>query len=279
MTQPTTETQALIDRIVQEVAELPDRTSPDDWPEAMLVTADELRAIVNEHIASALLASETREQEFKARVMADAVKRIEQVEAQATTLKDALTEVIAECRHKAHGAKELGESVAYDAVADRLEAALQPETMIAKEPDDDGVRRGRTVPAPVVPTAGQGAAPTIRDAFRAGFNAQPDSESLSRWCFDGKMAGDIEPSAWDAWAHTVSAPPAQGPAERTELESWKEAITARIVRFRERADTAKILSMGHPSAEACAAHGYASTVLIECSDELQADLDRLLAGD
>lgn len=34
-----------IDRIIQQVAELPDRTSPDDWPEAMLVTADELRSI------------------------------------------------------------------------------------------------------------------------------------------------------------------------------------------------------------------------------------------
>jgi hypothetical protein len=35
-----------IDRLIQEVAELPDRTSPDDWPEAMLVTADELRTIL-----------------------------------------------------------------------------------------------------------------------------------------------------------------------------------------------------------------------------------------
>jgi hypothetical protein len=34
------------DAVVQAVAELPDRTSPDDWPEAMLVTADELRAIL-----------------------------------------------------------------------------------------------------------------------------------------------------------------------------------------------------------------------------------------
>lgn len=33
-------------QIVQDVAELPDRTSPDDWPDAMLVTADELAEIV-----------------------------------------------------------------------------------------------------------------------------------------------------------------------------------------------------------------------------------------
>lgn len=37
---------AVAARVVQDVAELPDRTSPDDWPEAMLVTADELTAIV-----------------------------------------------------------------------------------------------------------------------------------------------------------------------------------------------------------------------------------------
>lgn len=44
-TQETRE-QVIADRVVQEVAELPDRTSPEDWPEAMLVTADELRCIV-----------------------------------------------------------------------------------------------------------------------------------------------------------------------------------------------------------------------------------------
>jgi hypothetical protein len=37
---------ATVDRIVQRVAELPNRTSPDEWPEAMLVTADELRQIL-----------------------------------------------------------------------------------------------------------------------------------------------------------------------------------------------------------------------------------------
>lgn len=34
------------EKIVRDVAELPDRDSPDDWPEAMLVTSDELAAIV-----------------------------------------------------------------------------------------------------------------------------------------------------------------------------------------------------------------------------------------
>lgn len=38
----------LTDRVVRRVAELPDRDSPGDWPEAMLVTAAELREIVAE---------------------------------------------------------------------------------------------------------------------------------------------------------------------------------------------------------------------------------------
>lgn len=44
-----------IDRIIGAVAELPDRTSPDDWPDAMLVTADELRAIVTAEIEAMLV--------------------------------------------------------------------------------------------------------------------------------------------------------------------------------------------------------------------------------
>jgi hypothetical protein len=38
--------EAVADKVVQGVAELPDRTSPDYWPEAMLVTKGELRTIV-----------------------------------------------------------------------------------------------------------------------------------------------------------------------------------------------------------------------------------------
>lgn len=43
----------LIDNVIREVAELPDRTSPEDWPEAMLVTPDELRAILEREEAEA----------------------------------------------------------------------------------------------------------------------------------------------------------------------------------------------------------------------------------
>lgn len=42
------------ERICRDVAELPDRNSPKDWPEAMLVTHDELRAIVLDALGVAL---------------------------------------------------------------------------------------------------------------------------------------------------------------------------------------------------------------------------------
>jgi hypothetical protein len=41
-------------RIVKRVAELPDRSSPDDWPEAMLVTGDELAEIIDEEVAEVI---------------------------------------------------------------------------------------------------------------------------------------------------------------------------------------------------------------------------------
>ncbi len=37
---------SIADRVAREVAELPDRTSPEDYPDAMLVTGDELRGII-----------------------------------------------------------------------------------------------------------------------------------------------------------------------------------------------------------------------------------------
>jgi len=36
--------------IIRDVAELPDRTSPNDQPDMMLVTADELRTILEAHL-------------------------------------------------------------------------------------------------------------------------------------------------------------------------------------------------------------------------------------
>jgi hypothetical protein len=50
------EAKALADAICLDVAELPDRSSPEDWPEAMLVTAAELMEIVVRNLA--LFASE-----------------------------------------------------------------------------------------------------------------------------------------------------------------------------------------------------------------------------
>lgn len=44
--------QEAVYRVVKRVAELPDRSSPDDWPEAMLVTSAELRDIVRDEIVN-----------------------------------------------------------------------------------------------------------------------------------------------------------------------------------------------------------------------------------
>lgn len=41
----------IITGVLQDVAELPDRTSPDDAPDMMLVTAEELRAILEAHLS------------------------------------------------------------------------------------------------------------------------------------------------------------------------------------------------------------------------------------
>lgn len=51
-TQPIAEpVEDVVEAIVRDVAELPDRNSPEDWPEAMLVTADELTGILRDRLA------------------------------------------------------------------------------------------------------------------------------------------------------------------------------------------------------------------------------------
>jgi hypothetical protein len=40
----------IFDLIIRDVAELPNRTSPEDWPEAMIVTDEELRTILRERL-------------------------------------------------------------------------------------------------------------------------------------------------------------------------------------------------------------------------------------
>lgn len=42
----------LIARIIKRVAELPDRSSPDEWPEAMLVTGAKLKRILRDEFNS-----------------------------------------------------------------------------------------------------------------------------------------------------------------------------------------------------------------------------------
>ncbi|MFA9283732.1 hypothetical protein ACCQ08_03035, partial [Comamonas sp. SY3] len=52
--------ECMADQICQRVAELPDRDSPADWPEAMLVTPDELRNIILDAINDAAQAVEAQ---------------------------------------------------------------------------------------------------------------------------------------------------------------------------------------------------------------------------
>ena len=49
--------------IARDVAELPDRNSPEDWPDAMLVTGVELQHIVANHVDAALSEPTQREGE------------------------------------------------------------------------------------------------------------------------------------------------------------------------------------------------------------------------
>jgi hypothetical protein len=55
MTDNTVLAKELAALICRDLAELPDRTSPDDWPEAMLVTTDELQEIVNAAVSASLV--------------------------------------------------------------------------------------------------------------------------------------------------------------------------------------------------------------------------------
>ena len=50
----------IIAKAEQEICELPDRTSPEDWPELMLVTGEELRLILEDDIAAAFAEAEAR---------------------------------------------------------------------------------------------------------------------------------------------------------------------------------------------------------------------------
>lgn len=47
---PIVTMQTIATAIVKRVAELPNRSSPDDWPQAMLVTGEELRRIIMEEV-------------------------------------------------------------------------------------------------------------------------------------------------------------------------------------------------------------------------------------
>ena len=50
----TSEFDQFVNSVLNDVAELPDRTSPDDEPDMMLVTAEELGRIIRERLSEAL---------------------------------------------------------------------------------------------------------------------------------------------------------------------------------------------------------------------------------
>ena len=45
-----------INSIIRDVAELPDRTSPEHWPEALILTSDELGEILSKHLTESFTA-------------------------------------------------------------------------------------------------------------------------------------------------------------------------------------------------------------------------------
>lgn len=41
----------VVEKIIRDVAELPDRTSPADWPDALIVTSAELKQILDRYLS------------------------------------------------------------------------------------------------------------------------------------------------------------------------------------------------------------------------------------
>lgn len=87
--------------IVQAVAELPDRTSPDDWPDAMLVTADELSSIVRAAAEREIHA--LRQERDGARQEID---RLRSAQAAAQRLLRLWKEIVATAPHDEQGQKD-----------------------------------------------------------------------------------------------------------------------------------------------------------------------------
>lgn len=88
---------ALATSVCRSVAELPDRDSPDGWPEAMLVTADELHLIVREAVIEAQEAAPAAQGEPSAeqalRKILEAIRRY--LPPDGPSARDTITEIIA----------------------------------------------------------------------------------------------------------------------------------------------------------------------------------------
>lgn len=68
-------TQAIVHAICNAVAELPDRNSPPDWPEAMLVTHDELAEIVRTAIEEAGAKNESQPESLSVKAVQEPLVR------------------------------------------------------------------------------------------------------------------------------------------------------------------------------------------------------------
>lgn len=89
---PKSDTSAarIAELIVRDVAELPDRTSPDDWPEALLVTGEELHALIVEHFSAANIADTPSDQVDASIARIEAHNRATQAERDAERTCEAM---------------------------------------------------------------------------------------------------------------------------------------------------------------------------------------------
>lgn len=125
------EAQEITEIIVRDVAEL-ERTSPDSDPSMMLVTPEELAAIVEPHVTDALLSSQARVAAAEARVRADdaqmndaiglAVARAQEAEAQIEARENLCRQV---CDNYANKTAEAEAEVARLRAVERAAAAYR----------------------------------------------------------------------------------------------------------------------------------------------------------
>ena len=86
---------AAVENVIHDIAELPDRNSPADQPEMMIVSADELREIILRHLDGGYLAAEAEVKRLRERIALHGPESnykdlYEQAERRTDDLRDAL---------------------------------------------------------------------------------------------------------------------------------------------------------------------------------------------